>query len=59
MTYGESLFVQRELCQMKDGEIVIKGLPKRMEKTECLSYYNKKLWSYWNKVYRTGKKEVK
>ncbi|MFP4333774.1 MAG: hypothetical protein ACLFQJ_10795 [Campylobacterales bacterium] len=44
---------------MKDGEIVIKGLPKRMEKSECIKYYNKKLWSYWDKAYKSGRKESK
>ncbi len=47
MTYGESLYQQRELCQIKDGEIVIKKLPKRMGKKEGLKYYNKKLAQVW------------
>lgn len=47
MTYGESLFAQRELCELVDGEIIIRKLPKRMDKKEGLKYYNKKLRDYW------------
>jgi len=47
VTYGESLFAQRELCELVDGEIIIRKLPKRMGKKEGLKYYNKKLRDYW------------
>ncbi len=47
MTYGESLFAQRELCELVDGEIIIRKLPKRMAKKDGLKYYNKKLRDYW------------
>jgi len=47
VTYGESLFAQRELCELVDGEIIIRKLPKRMTKKEGLKYYNKKLRDYW------------
>lgn len=47
MTYGEVLYQQRELCEMKNGEIVIRKLPERMKRQECIKYYNLKLEKVW------------
>lgn len=59
LTYGEALYAQRELCELKDGEIVIKKLPKRMKKQDGLKYYNKKLWDYWQKNYKLKERHRK
>ena len=59
MTYGEALYAQRELCELKDGEIIIKKLPKRMKKQESLVYYNRKLWDYWRQHYPTSERHRK